>query len=166
MLWSCANIGKAEFLQKAPDTDLPEIDAKPFLDDAFKIDTAPTHHAVLHRVRASHDYRAQLLFLRLCQLRRPPRRGRASSRRAWSVSCDAHARLRRSTAPSLLFTGIAVPMIAPESIATGEQNHAASCQGIPCDRESGILKSGIRALSACRGATDLDGKSQILTSFT
>src|SRR5262249_8448667 len=34
-------------------------------------------------------------------------------------------------------------MIAPESIATGEQNHAASCQGIPCARESGILKSGI-----------------------
>src|SRR5262249_7059435 len=65
-----------EFLQKAPDTDLPEIDAKPLLDDAFKIDAAPTHHAVLHRVRASHDYRAQLLLLRLCQLRRPPRRGR------------------------------------------------------------------------------------------
>src|SRR5215475_3680863 len=35
-------------------------------------------------------------------------------------------------------------MIAPESFATGEQNHAASCQGIPCARESGILKSGIR----------------------
>src|SRR5262245_47561532 len=34
-------------------------------------------------------------------------------------------------------------MIAPESIATGEQNHAASCQGIPCAREPGILKYGI-----------------------
>src|SRR5262249_13189468 len=56
---------------------------------------------------------------------------------------DAHARLRRSAAPNLLFTGIAAPMIAPESIATGEQNHAASCQGIPCAQESGILKSGI-----------------------
>src|SRR5215831_7405568 len=76
MLWPCADIGKAEFLQKAPDTDLTEIDAKPLLDDAFKIDAAPTHHAVLHRVRTSHDYRAQLLLLRLCQLRRPPRRAR------------------------------------------------------------------------------------------
>jgi len=27
--------------QKAPHTDLPEIDAKPLLDDAFKIDAAP-----------------------------------------------------------------------------------------------------------------------------
>src|SRR5262245_41762407 len=34
-------------------------------------------------------------------------------------------------------------MIAPESFATGEQNHAASCQRIPCARESGILKYGI-----------------------
>jgi len=34
-------------------------------------------------------------------------------------------------------------MIAPESLARGEQNHAASRQGIPCARESGILKSGI-----------------------
>src|SRR5215468_10036812 len=76
MLWPCADIGKAEFLQKAPDTDLPKIDAKPLLDDAFKVDAAPTHHAVFQRIRASHDYRAQLLLLRHRQLRRPPRRGR------------------------------------------------------------------------------------------
>src|SRR6516225_1877943 len=76
MSWPCADIGKAEFLQNAPDTDLPEIDAKPLLDDASQVDAAPTHHAVFHRIRASHDYRAQLLLLRLCQLRRPPRRGR------------------------------------------------------------------------------------------
>ena len=45
------------------------------------------------------------------------------------MSCDAHARLRRSAAPNLLFTGVAVPMIAPETIASGEQNHAASFPG-------------------------------------
>ena len=55
MLWPCADIGKAEFLQKASDTDLPEIDAKPLLDDAFKVDAALTHHAVFHRIRASHE---------------------------------------------------------------------------------------------------------------
>jgi len=42
-------------------------------------------------------------------------------------------------------------MIAPESIATGEQNHAASCQGIPCARESGILKSGYKIVKSHPG---------------
>ena len=62
MLWPCADIGKAELLQEAPDTDFRQINAKPLLDDAFKVDAAPTHHAVVHRIRASHDDRARFSF--------------------------------------------------------------------------------------------------------
>src|SRR5215469_18387768 len=42
-------------------------------------------------------------------------------------------------------------MIAPESIATGEQNHAASCQGSPC---AAVLDGQSRGAAARIGGMD------------
>ena len=43
MVRSCADVGKADLLQKRPDIALVEFDPEPLGDDALEIDPTPAH---------------------------------------------------------------------------------------------------------------------------